>query len=521
MSQPYLDLHADARTRDLLNDGTPAVLLLGGYAGYANFGDILQLKGAIAWHRAKTDLRPVLMCEAASIPDPGFLERVRRWFAVEAIVFSSQKGLDLRPAGLQLLEESPPIRHLHVYGGGFLNRFWGSCRLDLIDHLHLFFGVGHYVLSGQQVDPAIREELATHFRKCPPLLAGGRDPLSVDVLRECGAPAEYSFDDASEVLGDLILALAPVQTNPRDSLDALIHLNMSFYTHALPDPDLLDVFADRLRTLHTRVADLHANRQPRTAMMEAYSDRRIHEVTDTLGVALQLEDRLPPMTYQVIELGRLALELGAAPLPPLPHIAPDAVALASSYHVTLFCALLGIPCHLMAGNQYYRQKSEGLGLPMEDLASFLKEPRTLLLEPLFEARVPWLKRLEVAYGEPAATPPVLQSPEQPSAGGARSWTPKTGSLELGRVVREIEEGKGWLEGQLAKWQALAAQQEEEIDKLEERIEQLEADMMSPLRWRVRFFRGVAPTLGPLYRFLVMRRGWRWLKPLKHRFIGSL
>jgi len=212
MSQPCLDLHADARTRDLLGDRRPAVLLLGGYTGYPNFGDILQLKGAIAWHREKTDLQPVLVCDAASIPDPGFQERLRRWFGVEAIVFWSRERLDLRPVGLQGLRESSPVRHLHVFGGGFLNRFWGPGLLDVIDHLHAFFGVGHYVLSGQQVDPAIREQLATHFAQCPPRLAGGRDPLSVDVLRECGAPDEYSFDDAAEVLRALTAALAPVQS---------------------------------------------------------------------------------------------------------------------------------------------------------------------------------------------------------------------------------------------------------------------------------------------------------------------
>ena len=81
-------------------------------------------------------------------------------------------------------------------------------------------------------------------------------------------------------------------------------------------------------------------------------EQKLESAADTLGVALQLEDRFPSTSYQVIELGRLALEFGASPLPPLPPMASEVVAVASSYHVTLFCALLGIPCHLLAANEF-------------------------------------------------------------------------------------------------------------------------------------------------------------------------
>jgi len=473
MSPPGLNLYADAHTSEALSDGRPAVLLLGGYQGYSNFGDIVQLKGAIRWHKAKTGLRTIPICEVASITDPGFCQRVQRWFGVDAVIFWSPEALDMGPAGLRVLVDSPPIRHLHVYGGGFLNRFWGEALLGLIEHLHLRFGVGHYVLSGQQVDAGTQEQLANHFRKCPVLLAGGRDAQSVDLLTRCGAPAEYSFDDAAEVLRELASALAPVKTDTPDSLDVLIHLNVSSYTHDGGGADPMDALADQLRALYEHHTRLHPDRPPRAALIQAYTDRRVHEIADTLGVAQQLEDRFPFTAYQVVELGRLALELGASPLPPLPPIARDAVAMTSSYHVTLLCALLGVPCHLQAGNPYYQQKKEGLGLPPDDLAAFLKQPRSLCVGPLFAIRASWLRRLEAVYGQPAATPPAEPAAGQAGPGEAKSWSPKSGLRELRKAIDELQKGKEWLEGQLANWQTTARQREQAIRELKEWVEQLE------------------------------------------------
>ena len=61
--------YCDARTRDLLHSSSAKVLLLGGYLGYANFGDILQLKSTCHWHRNHTGRESVILCDAEAIGD--------------------------------------------------------------------------------------------------------------------------------------------------------------------------------------------------------------------------------------------------------------------------------------------------------------------------------------------------------------------------------------------------------------------------------------------------------------------
>jgi hypothetical protein len=402
--------------------GADGVLLIGGFQGYANFGDVLQVKGVARWHREVTGLRPVLALSTTAIADGSFGDRMRAWLGIDDLVYWSERPLDATSIGLAELRRAPRIPHLHLFGGECLTLRWGELFLALIESAHRRFGVGHYAISGQQAEAAAVPLLRAHFGRHPPVLAGGRDADSAEHLAAAGAHADHSFDDALEAMERLV---REGTTTPGPPAGLLVHLNLSYYT--------APAAGDGAAARRELARDLDALRRAlppadEVALLQAFDDRRADEITDTLGTVVELEDGFPFAAYRVVDLARLALALDDEPLPAgLP--APARLAYACSYHVTVLCGLLGIPCFLRAQNPYYRQKRTGLGLAAHGaLDDFLDRPVASSLEAQRRARAAWLERLASAYSRPA-------EPRQPHdavgpAAPAAPWRPKPGIREL-------------------------------------------------------------------------------------------
>lgn len=446
----------DHRTRATLARPDNCVLLLGSCGGFANFGDVLQLKGAIAWHRANTRLTPVLVFHASAIADEGYVARQRESYGVEAILFWSREWIDLSPMGLAPLDAAVRVPRLHVYGGGFFNRFWGRETIHQIETLIDDFGVGHYVLSGQQIDEQIAPELRAHFAAYPPILAGGRDPRSARLLQACGVDAHDSFDDAAEPIEALVAAAPPAATQS----DLILHLNLSYYT----GPGELDRIGEVLGRLSPAAP---GGSDRRVTLLHAYNDSRVDEIVDTLGAVQRLEHRFPFRWFEVIDLSRAAVDHGAAACSPMP-LPRGGIAVSCSYHVSILLSLLEIPCYLLARNPYYDQKREGLG-GAEDLDAFLASPRVVDLRARFAQRSAWSQRLREAY----AQEPVPREARPPRSAGDRSaaWVPKGERFEaFKRRVGELEaeNRKLWQDVQ---W--VESQRRELILALEERGRRLE------------------------------------------------
>ena len=414
--------------------GDRAVLLLGGYQGFANFGDVLQLKGVVRWHRRVSGLEPIVVLSTTSIADRGFHDRLRSWLGVRQLVYWSERPLDVQAVGLTELRHAPAIGHLHVFGGECLASRWLGVFLTLIESTHARFGVGHYVLSGQQADLTAVPRLREHFNRHPPIVAGGRDPESADHIAAAGAPAAYSFDDALEPLDQLVAEATRHQDLEPRRADALIHLNTSYYTAADGDRNgqpATSLVGD-LRALARAVA--RSDVEPaEVVVLQAFDDRRVDEISDSLGTIVELEDGFPFPAYRVVDLARLALELARRPVAAtLPSSAR--LAYTCSYHVTLLCTVLGIPCFLRAENSFYRQKRALLGLSAGTLTQFLRCPEAPTLERQRCAREDWLNRLEAAYGGARA---VAGRPARgtPPDGAAAPLEPKPGIAALRSSLR--------------------------------------------------------------------------------------
>lgn len=422
-------LYADARTRAALAAPAQRILMIGSYMGYPNFGDILQLKGALRWHAAAGLRQPVLLCDADAVTDAAYADRLREYFGVEAVLFTCGQPLDPPPPGCDLYREPAPISTLHLYGGGFLNTMWGDYILSLVEAMHRRFGIATYIVSGQQVEPAFAPRLSEHFAEFPPAIVGGRDPRSVEVLKGIDAPAHYSFDDASECITLLADDLRPRKTSSDSAPHALIHLNASGYVRAEDE-------AAHLLHLRERLAALAAHLGPAAAvtLFQAYSDRRQHEIADSLGVAQMLEDGFAFSEYRVLQLDRLSLTLGTPSwAPPFPLNPAPTIALTCSYHVSMLCALLGVPCWMESRNGYYDQKQAALGLARASFEDFLKNPTPAPLTEAFNARTPWLDALREAIersgGREPSTPIV---PDMDPKVTARPWKAKRTAGEARR-----------------------------------------------------------------------------------------
>lgn len=406
-----------------ISHGEKCVLLLGGFTGYQNFGDILQLKHAIAFHKSITGLKPVVICDIACIPDPGYPEKLYERLGADYIVFFSREYCDAGVMHLKVLESPVRIPYFHTYGGGFLNRYWVQVYLSLAPDIIDFFGAGHYLLSGQQLDRKVADRLKHFFSAYKPLLIGCRDEESLEVAKAIAPDAAaYSFDDAFESLLDMTGCITLVaDVDSRQTI--LLHLNLSRYSHDNETArEGLQVYKEALQTIKTHYAD----KDLEIVLLVAYNDLRFDEVKDTLGVFLTLEDDFDFASVRVINLANLAFSVWEAGGRKAPILIPkSALLITSSYHTAMMGLIMGLRTWLFEENEYYHQKHAGLHLEDRSLKSFLEDPSGSRWSEndwryFREAKEKWRKLLSEAYRkEPGmrdfSVAPVLDIPAVPFA----------------------------------------------------------------------------------------------------------
>jgi len=383
-----------------ISDGEKCVLLLGGFTGYQNFGDILQLKHAISFHKSITGLKPVVICDIACIPGPGYPEKLHERLGVDYIIFFSREYCDAVALNLKVMESPVHIPYFHTYGGGFLNRYWVQVYLSLAPDLIDFFGVGHYLLSGQQVDHAVAGRLKHFFEAYKPLLIGCRDEESVEVVKKI-APyaAAYSFDDAFESLQDLTSCMSLTEDiDGRQTI--MLHLNLSRYCHDNEAArEGLEVYKDALRMIKSHYGDKDLD----FVLLMAYNDLRLDEVKDTLAVLVVLEDEFDFTGARILNLANLAFYNKAGGLlSKTIKIPRSALLITASYHTAMMGLDMGLRTWLFEENEYYSQKHAGLHMERRDLKSFLEHSyESVWTESnrryFRQAREKWLELLSGIY----------------------------------------------------------------------------------------------------------------------------
>lgn len=373
--------YATEQTRALLEDNSEKALLIGGDFGYGNFGDILQLKGAIGEINKTGRYNPVIVFATDAIRNRSFPNDIQGFYGTKMFIFVSETSLILDP------QEDPkiiPIHSinnvslLHLYGGGFLNQYWGSYVLDVVEFFLSSNDKLEYFISGQQVTAPFESNFAEHVNKYKPSLIGVRDRKSGELLASQGVSHLFSFDDATE---ELLKLATKVKLQKGDGL--FLHLNSSSYT---ANPDLI-----RRKRLSEIGQDLElirpfVKRNEQVNLLQAYIDAR-DDVCDTIETIKGLETGFPfPITKQIL----LPLLCDNSKRDEVADSLGGQFGYSCSYHVALWLRLAGIPCWLRGANAFYKQKSEGLGIS-QTLPQFLQDPKVPDFSTELDQRNQWLE----------------------------------------------------------------------------------------------------------------------------------
>ena len=372
-------LYADEVSAAVLDDVAQKILLVGSDFGYGNFGDIVQHKNSIRLHKELGKFQTVSILATNAISDTNFPRFAKLAYGTDAAIFVSEFPIDLTKSSLSLkpVHLIRNVSALHLYGGGFLNDKWGEFVLGVTEYLLHTLSIQTYVVSGQQITKPYEDRVTRHIDVYRPILFGVRDVLSREWLEGTGYKAEFSFDDATEMLQGLT-SVSPVKRG----IGLLLHLNVSDYTNNGPEnsgfPEELQTLAIDDRTIS------------RVTVLQAYADRR-GEVIDSREAIKALERAFPFFDYRVVELPTLAYQTGML----LKAAIQGEIGYSCSYHVALWLQLAGIPCWLRGSNSFYEQKASALQIHQE-LSSFLKNPILADHSSNLERRALWQERLRMA-----------------------------------------------------------------------------------------------------------------------------
>lgn len=363
----------DKKTLKFLNSKKKRVFLYGSYDDPNNFGDIIQLKGALHQHKTKV---PVIMLSYRAFKDDTYLDLLRQWFDCEHFVFIAGDKPVQEWSSLEQIENIPKGGLLHVYGGGYFNHMWGGWKIQQIESILDDFHIDDYLISGQQIDLEIVPGLERLFKKKMPVAIGLRDRQSLDYIRtmDIEIPAYYSFDDVTEIFiewtrGALSLRQRVIPFFKNSAF--AIHMNLASYTG---DHDHYNDILNAIREIK------HHYPSYRPAVLHSYNERRPEFTKDSLGTIIDLQEDFPYHAYGVTNLAQMALDMS-----PRTGYYPDIRGLLSSvsfgvtcsYHTSILLSFLGKPTYLIASNEYYVQKRKGLGYT-DDLQSYIQNPSKYL-----------------------------------------------------------------------------------------------------------------------------------------------
>ncbi len=377
MSFRSLSLFATPDTRAAVEDAHSVAILVGGYDGSGNFGDIAQLDASL---RLLAPLRegmlvlPVL--ERALVESDRELRGEFLHVPEHPVFFGEDNG---DADGLVPLPTPAALATgaIYLYGGGYLNPSWGERKLAMLSAAEGFFAAAApertaRVASGLQVDPGWLEGLPAADAEALASFdfLGARDGLSATALEKLAPdkPVHETSDDAAAVIP------TPASTDPWEPTGPIeINFHIAGHDWVTSDPEETFSFAAEL----AHELGQRAGRPVVARPLIAYLDGRVDEraAVERLRAAcadheIKVDD---PNLLRPTRLPELSGTLRTAGL-----------TISCSYHVALTSLLLGIPTAIFSGNDYYRQKAAGLAeafeLPSPFVLSSGDDPKRIAAE---------------------------------------------------------------------------------------------------------------------------------------------
>jgi len=504
------------------------ILFAGSYNGYyMNFGDLLQLRGVLRWHRKENPnslLCPLL--HVSPIPDKKFVDELTTFFGTPHWIFyvheEENPSDQIVKLGLEPLRisSSVPSIILHVYGGGFFNSFWGHWMLKMIEDVLFIFPIEHYVISGQQVGKEFGPILAEHCRRYRPELVGCRDPISVEVLSKNGVNAVFSSDDAFEEMNSCAESLNRPLLEKENTFG--LQLNLSSYVY-LPSYQAEQNLSAQLQMeqienlLTLLVARFGAGSVP--ILVDSYLAPRPEVQNMWISIKQSLLTKYFPHFIGVDLVGFLLQKKLSEAASILRSVSRF---IATSYHTAFFAKIVGIPTYLLAFNDYYSQKCSGIEPKRRTLEEFLSETSDTIIREQDEiiqnhreARTKWLAELKQVLGSTNVQAAVARmtayyqetSRRLQAELGEREKVIEGLRLEVSALQQEIaalrsqnstlSEEVVSLQAELGEWQERSHAQQAQISQLQADLQRL---------WNSKSWRLTAP-LRVIYGVLLQTRAW--------------
>ena len=341
-------LWASAADRRRIEDADSSVLLVGSYDGSGNFGDVLQAATAIETVGGLPGSPlPIAVVERETHGHHGaLLERHPALLGGAAFVHYHEGG-EAEDELVEVAAGTAPRRSaLYLYGGGYLNAWWGARKAAHAAAAERLSGGGPLpvVASGLQVEErAVAAGGVAHGLLSRAGWIGARDAFSLDHVRaHVDCPVELSGDDA-----------VPHLRFPPVPIEPVVNLHVNAGGWVSEDPVSL---ADRIAGLLRRFAEV----SPEPLELQpaiAYEDPRVSE---RRAVSAMLEEHGESLEAAGFSLVEPVDMLDDATGNELRRFRRARMTVACSYHVTLASRLAGVPALLLADNEYYRQKAAGL-----------------------------------------------------------------------------------------------------------------------------------------------------------------
>ena len=337
-----------------LSNESNSVLLIGGFGGWWNFGDVLQLKSTLDRY---VGYERIILVHLSSVIEEKSLSKLKDVFSDAIPLFygsESQAKTFEDLYGIELQEPEVNLKVLHVYGGGFLNEFWGKGIIEIAEKALHKFKPKKYVITGQQISSKIVDSFRKHVDIYKPAIVGVRDYKSLECLRKAQIEAEFSWDDSIEEIVRIKKLIKPVERY-NDAYG--IHLNLSDYV----------------------VKDLGKIKEKIKQIMEHFKDKEPIFFQSYSRSSVIVKDTIKSIEYlglgdfiryfHIIDLmNSYVYEDWESLKGTLPGIG---CVFSNSYHTALFFAMVGVPAYLFCLNDYYRQKHVAVMGEEVDFEQFL------------------------------------------------------------------------------------------------------------------------------------------------------